>query len=303
MAFYSTDRLWDNEEQNVNVFNWNEILEEWNESLNMHHYVQTVIDNLKAVSDPDSEYDFPLSHFLKYLNWEKDGITWFLYEVVSMRWMWGESRLDFVKDLVKRPEIKLDEGFPVFPGSPKNIRTVRKFLTDSLSEDELEYLEMPLVSNRRSAAAAAAPVPVTPPRPVRVASAPAPAPAKPVKAVRKYSDINIFLQRPDKNGKGQPDDVIHIIKDSYFQHTITYKDGVEGSTQKIVDQDIYDVIAYVRNIVNLNRFDREGFQFIQLSCPGAPSVLLTQYLTAEERDLMYDALERTLKNWPVNVTV
>jgi hypothetical protein len=298
MAFYSTDRLWDNEEQNVNVFNWNEILEEWNESLTMHPYVQTVVDNLKAVSDPDSEYDFPLSHFLKYLNWEKDGLTWFLYEVVSMRWMWGESRLDFVKELVQRPEIKIDEGFPFFPGSPRNFRTVRKFLTDSLSEDELDYVEMPSLPNRLS-------TPATPPRPARVRSVlpiipPRAAPRAPVKAVKKYSDMNIFLQRPDKNGEGQPDDVIYITKNSYFLYTITYKDGIDGSKHKFVDQDYQDVLAYVRNVVNLNRFDNEGFQFVQLTCPGAPSVLLPQYVTADERDLMYDALERTLKNWPLN---
>lgn len=287
MAFYSTERLWDSEEQNVTVFNWTEILEEWNESLTMHPYVQTVIDNLKAAADPDSEYNFPLSHFLKYLNWEKDGIAWFLYEVVSMRWMWGESRLDYVKELVHRPDVKLDEGFPVFPGSPRNYRTVRKFLTDSLSADELEYLDM--APNR--------PPPITPPRPIRVSSNP---PAAPVKENKKYSSIQLFLQRPDKNGKGQPDDIIHILKESNMLHSILYKDGDANISYTIADLGKREVVEYIRNIVNLNRFDRQGFEYIQFAWPGAPSVLLPQHTTAEERDLVYDAIERTIDNWPLN---
>ena len=288
MSFYSTERLWSSEQQNANVFNWTEILEEWNESLTMHPYVQTVIDNLKAAADPDSEYDFPLSHFLKYLNWEKDSITWFLYEAVSMRWMWGESRLDYVKELVHRPDVKLDEGFPVFPGSPRNYRTVRKFLTDSLSEEELEYLEMAPIRPL-----------VTPPRPIRV-SAPPPAP---VKQKPMYHRIEIDFQRPDVNGKGQPADTITIQRASSSLFNIDYKDNFSDDKviYKFENFDKHQVLEYVRNVVNLNRIDRQGFVFIQLICPGAPSVIVPQYVTAEERDLMYDAIQRTLENWPVAV--
>lgn len=293
---YSTDRVWDNEEQNVSVFNWTEILEEWNESLTMHPYVQTVIDNLKAVSDPDSEseYDFPLSHFLKYLNWEKDGISWLLYEIVSMRWMWGETRLDFVKELVHRSDVKLDEGFPFFPGSPRNFRTIRKFLLDSLSTEEVEYLEMPMRNNSSQHE-----IINSPPRIQRSVSSNNP-PLAPVKVNKKYSDIQLFLQRPDVNGKGQPDDVIHILKVSHMLHSIKYKNGDENLSYIIPGLGKREVIEYIRNVVNLNRFDRQGFQYIQLTCPGAPSVLFQQYTMAEERDLMYDAIERTIDNWPLN---
>ena len=41
---------------------------------------------------------------------------------------------------VSVPEVKLDEGFPVFPGSPLSVRTVRRFLKDSLSEEEQEFI-------------------------------------------------------------------------------------------------------------------------------------------------------------------
>jgi hypothetical protein len=287
MSYYSTERLWDNDEQNCYVFNWNEVLEEWNDSLNMHPYVQTIIDNLKAASDPDSEYDFPLSHFLKYLNWDKDGITWFLYEVVSMRWMWGESRLDFVKELVRRPEVKLDEGFPVFPGSPRNHRTVRKFLKDSLSDDELEYLELPMRSQ------------TIPPQ----ANMHQPAPPAPKKTNKKYSSVQIYLQRPSMNGKSQPDDKITITKESITLYNIFYQDKMSTIAHKIVEVDDREVLNYVRNIVNLNYYDQDPFEFIQLTVPGAPSVLFKGKMSSEERDLMYDALGRTLDNWPVNVNV
>ena len=277
MSYYSTQRLWSNERQNVTVFNWQDILNSWNESLNMNPYVQTVIDNLKAASDPDSNYSFPLEHFLKYLNWEKEGLTWFLYEVVSMRYMWGETRIDYVEELIKRPEIKLDEGFPVFPGSPRHYRTVRKFLTDSLSEDELDFIDMPSASVSRPAA-----------------------PAAPVKASPKYADITIHLQRPDKNGKGQPDDVISIHKTSHMLHSISYTDGLNHSTDVFEDQDFVDVMHYVRNVIKLNNIDKQPFQFIQLTCPGAPSVIVDGETNVMERDLLYDALERTVKNWPVS---
>ena len=134
--------IWSVETQNRQVFNWESILSEWNNSLSMHPYVQTVIDNLKATSDPNSTTDFPLSHFIKFLNWERAGLTWFLYEVVSMRYMWGESRLDYVRELVAMDEIELDRGFPSFPGSPKEYRTVRRFLRDSLNAEELEVVDM-----------------------------------------------------------------------------------------------------------------------------------------------------------------
>jgi hypothetical protein len=302
MSYYSTDRLWDNEEQNSNVFNWNEVLEEWNESLNMHPYVQTVIDNLKAVSDPDSEYDFPLSHFLKYLNWEKDGITWFLYEVVSMRWMWGESRLDFVKDLAKRPEVKLDEGFPFFPGSPKNFRTVRKFLIDSLSKDELNYLELPpkMRNTPSTANIPATPTPTTPTSNT-ISNVNENIPLAPRKVNQKYTSIQIILQRPDQNGKGQPDDVVDIMKESFVTYSITYKDKFNSSYQKFPEVTSLDVLNYVRNIVNLNYYDHVPFQFIQLIVPGAPDVLFKGKMSSEERTLMYDAIQRTLDSWPVNV--
>jgi hypothetical protein len=131
--------------QNVRVFNWRELLEDWDNSLTMNPRVQTVVDNLRAACNPDCPQDLPLSHFLTYLNDEPEALKWFLYECVAMRWMWGEVRLDYVGELMNR--VDLDSTFPVFPGSTGNQRTIRQFLEDHLTPEEKRVVDLmpPLV--------------------------------------------------------------------------------------------------------------------------------------------------------------
>ena len=309
MSFYSTQRLWAQEQQTVNVFNWEQILEKWNESLIMDPYVQVVIDNIKAASDPHSNYSYPLSHFLKYLNYEPKALTWFLYEVVSMRWMWGESRLDYVEELIKRPEIKLDEGFPVFPGSPLKYRSVRRFLKDSLSEDEQDFIDLDSHSAPSGPSGPSAPsgpsgpsthipsitIPSTPVHRSYAVEAPH---APRADRGKTYQDIVFHFQRPDKNGKGQPDDVIRIVKQSFATYSIKYEDGLANVTHKIREIGEKDVFNYLRNVINCNYFDNEPFQFIQMTLPGAPSVCFDGDMCAEARSLIYEAVQRTIDNWP-----
>lgn len=144
MSNYNSANLWDVKMMNRAIFNWRDILNTWNENLCMHPNVQIVIDNLRAASSWESGHDITIHHFLQYLNYEPEAIAWLLYEIVAMRWMWGESRIDWVKYLVSRSDIlNLESGFPAFPGSPNQRQSVREFLESHLTTDELEYIEMP----------------------------------------------------------------------------------------------------------------------------------------------------------------
>jgi hypothetical protein len=149
---YNQRNLWDLFLQPVTIFNWKNILEEWDNSLLMPHHIQVVVDNLRAASDSDSTHEIPFSthevplrHFMDYLNYEEEAVVWFLYEVVTLRWSWGETRLDFVKELLRnhRDCFDLESTFPDFPGSPRQSQTVREFLVAFLNTDEQNYVQIP----------------------------------------------------------------------------------------------------------------------------------------------------------------
>lgn len=137
---YNSELLWVPGCQKTQVFHWKEILEEWNESLFMPHTVQVIVENLKAASDPTSHHNPSINDFLRYFNWEQEGIKWFLYECIALRWMWGESRLDYVRDLIQEVD-SLNSKFPVFPGSNGDL-TINEFLTNHLNEAERIYLAL-----------------------------------------------------------------------------------------------------------------------------------------------------------------
>ena len=275
----------------------------------MHPYIQTVLDNLKAASNPDDQdHDFPLSHFQKFLNWEREGLTWFLYEVVTMRYMWGGTRLDYVRDLVAMDEIHLDEGFPTFPGSPKNHRTVRKFLQDSLSADELELVDMmPALVPQTT--------PVTPSRPIRRQSEAPNAPERPHRPYRplevtvgslennspSYGQIEILLLR--KNQKN--DDKILIKKyNRLFEesYSVTYMDRANSAkrfTYLSANMTRQQVLDYLSTTLRLLAVDEEPYSNVQLNLPGAPPVMLPIDMDSYTRNLFYDSVENTMNAWPI----
>ena len=299
--------IWSSDQQNRQIFNWGSILSEWNDSLTMHPYVQTVIDNLKATSDPNSDYNFPLSHFSKFLNWERAGLTWFLYEVVTMRYIWGESRLDYVAELIDMDEIELDEGFPFFPGSPRNYRTVRRFLHDSLNAEELEYLDMmpSLITHQDDVIMESAPA--TPSRRPTVAEEPR-APL----IVRLHPDVVRDTSTPSygqieinvlrKNSK--KDNVIYITKQHKLfdeHYTIKYSDKQDSYVTSTKDVTREGVLNYLSTVLRLLAVDTQPFESVQLTVPNAPTVMLPIDMDSYSRTLFYDAVESVMDNWPVRL--
>jgi hypothetical protein len=290
---------------NARVFDWKELLEEWHESLDMPHYVQVLIENLKEACNPDSEFDPLLSQFLTYLNHEEAGLTWFLYELVTHRWMWADIRLDFVRDLVDEIE-NLDACFPRFPGSPWTSKTIRQWLNENLSSEELEVVQMmpPLEAPTYASYSYQTPqrtertyeVPPTPSRPSRSSAAPSTVPVK-----SQHASMMFLLQREGESEK--MDDKIYIFKEeSYDSYTIRYSEG--DSKIKFVNSSLSGakVIDTMRKILRMLTIDEKPFEYLQVSLPSMPTILLKpQNLTSQARDLIYDSMEMTMDDWPITV--
>jgi hypothetical protein len=275
--------LWNTHSQPRRVFGWTDILAAWDNSLTMPPYVQTVIDNLRAVSDTNSNRDYPLEHFTNFLNDEQDGLKWFLYELITMRWMWGDARLDYVRHLVDEIE-DLDSFFPNFVGSPRQTQTVREFVERNLNDEEREYVNM-------------LPSLVTPAYvpPVRRAVTPSVA-----VNYNNYPPITLrFLRKSGaRDISGKKDDVFSIFK-TRAGYNIVYND--KDASMKTYTRDLTQeqVLKCVSNALRLITIDQDPFDSVQLLVPNAPSVLLgPEALTSSTRDLFYDTIEAAMEEWP-----
>jgi len=307
-------RLW-TPNSNVRVFGWTDILENWHDGLYMPSHVETLLENLKAACDPDSDYDPPLSQFLTYLNHEQPAIAWFLYEAITHRWMWTNIRLDYVRDLVDEIE-NLDGCFPRFPGSPWTSKTIRQWINDNLCQEELDVVQMmpPLEAElpnpedystpQRSRSYTAPPAPRRLNRSYAVAEEHSPAVAEksyPAVAEKSYPAIMFLLQREGENENEQTDDKIYVFKKDN-SYTISYTDGqakfkfiTNGLTRS-------KVISSMSMMLRMLTIDEKPFQYLQVSLPSMPTILIKpRDLTSQTRDLIYDSMEMTFDDWPVSV--
>ncbi len=126
-------------------------------------------------------------------------------------------------------------------------------------------------------------------------------PAPSANRKKLYAKMFFYFQRPNKNGKGQPDDIITIGKESFATYSLKYTDGLSNHTYSIKEMGEREVVSYLRNVINCNYYDHEPFEFIQMILPGAPSALFDGDMCAEARSLIYDAVERTMENWPEEI--
>jgi hypothetical protein len=277
--------LWNINSQPRRVFGWTDILASWDDSLTMPPYVQTVIDNLRAVSDTNSNRDYPLEHFTNFLNDEQDGLKWFLYELITMRWMWGDARLDYVRHLVDEIE-DLDSFFPNFVGSPRQTQTVREFIERNLNDDEQEFVNM--LPSLVSAQQAYIP-------PVQRCAPPAEQ-----TDVARFPPITLrFLRKSGaRDTRGKKDDVLSIYK-TRAGYNLVYND--KDSDVKTYTRDLTQeqVLQRLSNSLRLVTLDEDPFDSVQLLVPNAPSILLgPDALTSSVRDLFYDTIEAAMEEWP-----
>lgn len=312
------------------VFGWNDILEEWNETLETPNQITVAFDNLKAASDQEGFHEPPLSQFLGYLNYEQAGIMWLLYECITIRWMFGSIRVDYIRSLIEEIE-DLDAYFPAFPGSPQT-QTIREFVENNLDSDELDGVEMlpPLVAFAPAPAptpvrsaradysyAQKAPFirrasssfsPVSPPQlqrtsrftttePTRSLSAQFDALKNEVKVVVKPIIQFRFFRSDDK----KTDDYVNITQKSVDSYNITYVDQDSNLKTRTMDVDRAGVINFMSLTLRLLTIDEEPFISLQVTLPSLPTILLTpRNLTSQTRELIYDSLDMTMDNWPTS---
>lgn len=301
------------------VYGWNDILNEWNATLNQAPYVETVVENIRAATNQDGNHSPRLSQFLTYVNYEQDAMKWLLYEFIAIRWLWGSIRLDYVRGVLDEID-SLDSYFPSFPGSPAC--TVRQFVVSNLDEEELEYVQMmpalvpmtplrsttfaapPPLRRQSSTRAAADNSPIYPTLSERFASASASAaPAQQTQAKRVPPIMIRVIRSMEANDR---DDVIKITPKSATGEngeklfTITYNDQDSSFSTKVKKMDEDAVLQYLSNFLRLLTVDEEPFESVQFTFPTLPTVLVTpKNLTSQTRELVYETVETMVANWPV----
>lgn len=266
------NRLWSSE-QIRSITGWKDILKHWNDSLQVPYFVQEVLNNLRAASDPNQNHNPPLSDFLRFLGFEQDAYKWFVYEVLAISWMWGNKRLDYLRDVLPRLE-SLDSGFPLFPGCPHNT-SIRSFLHNQLTDEEYRSV-MPSV---------------------RVAS-----PNVNVNVNTDsvtYPPISIRCLRKEPHDREKYDDVLFIRKLGEDRFRLTYKDK-QSKTCCVTEYTSQEsVIRHVRLMLNLLKEDDDPFSSVQVCFPNYPICLFElSNLSSHKRDLIYDCLDSTMGAWP-----
>lgn len=277
---------------NAVTYDWNALFEQWAARSVVPAPIKTVQVNLKAATDPQNRHNPSISQFLNFLNFpaEQEGVYWLLHEIVSSRWMFGEIRVDYVREIAKA--IDIDIHFPHFPGAPDSSLTVREFLESNLSNKEFSSLHLD----------AAVPDAYAVEDNFEDEDE-----EDEAEVMVNYPTTHILIIR-NKDAKAMDDDIT-ILKTGRDSYIYRYKDtnakmcsGETHMTCQKVNISASEVIASLRYTLNFLVIDTMPFESIQVMIPGLPSIMLnTADVTAMNRDVIYDAMEMTMRNWPVKV--
>lgn len=295
MTYYSSRNLWNNDSQIRRIFGWADLLREWNYTLTPSSYVTTVIDNLRATSDPSSRYEFPLSHFITFLNDEQEGLKWLIYEIIAQRWIYTNTPTEYLSELVHRVDV--DTGFPSFVGSPLSSKTVREFLEENLNQDELEDVEMiprlvhpgnyTYLANQYNA-----------PNPQINSTKTVTPPAAKTDKFPHLFQLRFLRPEHLKTNEASEDTVVSIVKRKDETYNMHFKDGSYKSIKTGLhrEQLMRYLSVHLRSLV----IDDDPYNSVQVMPPNAPSVLyhLERINSSATRDLIYDSLEVSMEMWP-----
>jgi len=279
-----------NAPQQTRIFNWRSILEEWSQTLRPSAYIETVQSNLSSATANNST---PLTHFLTYLNEEEEGIAWLIYEICATRWMYGRVRTDYLRGLVYVLD-SVDVHFPAFVGSPYDSMTIREFLEDQLTAEELDAVEMmprlvpnpPSIQRERFEA-----------RQRNLASARQQQQREQLQAILP---ITLRFMRPDLHSAHV--DIINIYRMGEDAFKITFRDGDAKHKSRQRNLTRTEVMEYLSNTLRLVAIDEEPFANVQILAPNMPTVVIKpKNMTSQTRDLIYDTVETTMNNWPVSI--
>ncbi len=309
----------------MTVFGWTEALATWSRTGEQPLGVQRVLEHLKAASNPLDGADYPVTHFLKYLNYEQDGILWFLYECVAHSWMWGSPRLDYIEAVLNEVE-DLEDGFPEFPNSPGDSLSVRQFLTTHLTEEQLDMVNMmppllrdPSYQTPPAARNLSGPPPVHRVRkpsvrpvdaccwrmpvsgPVAPVAPPPPSPVAARRSVHKEPSYAPFVVRAIRhNSSSSNDDVLTLRKEGEDRYSILFNDMESGVRNVMRDLDRTSVLNNFSIALRSLHLDDDPFKSVQILHPTLPTVLVkVENLRSYTRDLIYDSIESVMDNWPM----
>jgi exo-beta-1,3-glucanase (GH17 family) len=169
--------------------------------------------------------------------------------------------------------------------------TIREFLEDQLTAEELELVEMmprlvpnpPSIQRERFDA-----------RQRHMASAS-------VAQQRKATlPITLRFMRPDLNSAH--DDIVNIYRIGDDAFKITFRDGDGKHKSRARNLTRTEVLEYLSNTLRLIAIDEEPFANVQILAPNMPTVVIKpKNMTSQTRDLIYDTVETTMNNWPVSI--
>jgi hypothetical protein len=234
-----------------------------------------------------------LTHFLTYLNEEQEGIAWLIYEICATRWMYGRIRTDYLRGLVYVLD-SVDVHFPAFVGSPLDSMTIRQFLEDQLTPEELETVDMmprlvpnpPSIQRERFEA-----------RQRNLASARQQQQREQLQATLP---ITLRFMRPELHSAH--DDIVNIYRVGEDTFKITFRDGDGKHKSRARSLTRTEVMEYLSNTLRLVAIDEQPFANVQLLAPNMPTVVISpKNMTSQTRDLIYDTVLTTMNNWPVPV--
>ncbi len=327
MPSVNSKNIWNQFIAPPSILGWRDILQSWDESVSMHPNVEVLLDNLHAASDYRSySFNMPLDHFLRYLNYEPEAIQWFIYEIIAMRWMWGESRLDFIQTILNNRAdlVDLEATFCHFIGSPCESMTLRQFLVEHLNPDEVRFLNMPppLVAptyppagpqvaqkkktkkEKLTVSATYSEDGSTCERSVTTPSSNSRFDNPPIQKKKKqtpfYSKVLLrFIAEKDQDAS--KDECLWISKTGEDEYEITYHIQSIGKKRTQYSMSRKDVEKYLSTVLRILALDEDPYNAIQFEVPHMPYVLLNPKLDSYSRNLLYDALDSVFDKWPLTV--
>jgi hypothetical protein len=301
-------QYWSSASQVHTIFHWKDLLEIWNTNYVTSYPIETVLVNLDRVR----QVNLSCFQFKQYLNFmeEEEGMKWFLYECIMRKHTWPSLEFGvFIRNLTD--DIALDTGFPIFPGSPRNI-TVRAFLENHLSPPEIDFLDLmpglipvPTYSNGFTGSRASFASPTSSASSASTSASASPAPPTShnhLQARQKNASCQIRIIR-SLDGQDKEDDIIYLSKNGdLFNFSYVDPTTINGNPTRMIVKGLNsnEVLTRLSYTFRLMALDSLPFEAVQLLVPGYPCVVLpVKELDSYTRDLIYDTVDDTMKNWPI----
>lgn len=307
--------IWNTVFPPARTFGWKSILASWAKSPSngVPSYVETILENYRRVTEVG--HDLPLTHFISYLNYEPEGIKWFLYEVLHTSGYeydnnedyvreCSDSQLEFLSGLLDwiAENDSLDSTFPVFPVSPLGGYTIRTYVEQYLSKDNLKNVAMMprLISVAPSPQATF----VTPTRDGRSAPRTVTPPLPPRKSKKYYPLIVIRLMRSGSLETKEDDDIISIKKEDSiggidsFSYIMRDRAALHSNRTITTGLSHQGVMALLRVTLQALVIDVDPYAYLQVFTPNMPTYMVDiDTMNKRTRSIIIDSVDMAMSRW------